>query len=73
MVLRNGSYKNDWKYDPFMILNVAGLAFYTWYEDNGRSNVELVFEFDKWLDEIIEIIDDKFCKIKERICRKKGW
>lgn len=30
-----------------MILNVAGLAFYTWYEDNGRSNVELVFEFDK--------------------------
>ena len=56
----------------FMILDVAGLAFYTWYEDNRRSNVELVFAFDKRWDEIIEIIDDKFCKIKKEFAEKKA-
>lgn len=42
-----------------MILIVAGSAFYTWYVDNKRSNVELVFQFDKRWDELIKIIGDE--------------
>lgn len=56
----------------FMLLNVAILAFYTWYEDNRRLNIELVFEFDKRWDEIIKIIDDEFNKIKKEFADKKA-
>lgn len=55
-----------------MILNVAGLAFYTWYEDNRRSNVELVFAFDRRWDEIIKIIDDELSKITKEFAKDKA-
>lgn len=55
-----------------MTLNVACYAFYTWYEDNRRSNVELIFAFDKSWDEIIEIIDDEFNKTKKEFAEKKA-
>lgn len=54
-----------------MTLNVACLAFYTWCEDNRRSNIELIFAFDKRWDEIIEIIDDEFNKTKNEFAEKK--
>lgn len=55
-----------------MTLNVACLAFYTWCEDNRRSNIELIFAFDKRWDEIIEIIDDEFNKTKNEFAEKKA-
>ena len=54
-----------------MILIVAGSAFYTWYVDNKRSNVELVFLFDKRWDELIKIIgdecDEASAKVKQNL------
>ena len=54
-----------------MILIVAGSAFYTWYVDNKRSNVELVFQFDKRWDELIKIIgdecDEASAKVKQNL------
>lgn len=56
----------------FMLLNVAILAFYTWHEDNKRSNVELAFEFDKRWEEMITIIRKEIDEIEKESHDKKA-